>query len=70
MCDCSFTNNISLICQNPRVTAINTCLEIDLTGQVCADSIGPLIYTGEKCLIYTGEKCFEYLLLFAMIQCQ
>ena len=46
MCDCSFTNNISLICQNPRVTAINTCLEIDLTGQVCADSIGSLIYTG------------------------
>ncbi|XP_071146934.1 succinyl-CoA:acetate/propanoyl-CoA:succinate CoA transferase-like [Mytilus edulis] len=46
LCDCSFTNNISLICQNPRVTAINTCLEIDLTGQVCADSIGSMIYTG------------------------
>ncbi|KAJ8319869.1 hypothetical protein KUTeg_001456 [Tegillarca granosa] len=46
MCDCSFTNNISIICQNPRVTAINTCLEIDLTGQVCSDSIGTYMYSG------------------------
>ncbi|KAL5013389.1 hypothetical protein ScPMuIL_007659 [Solemya velum] len=46
MCDCAFTNNIAIICQNPRVTAINTCLEIDLTGQVCSDSIGTYMYSG------------------------
>jgi len=44
--ECDFTNNISLISQNPRVTAINTCLEIDLTGQVCSDSIGTRMYSG------------------------
>ncbi|XP_052819732.1 4-hydroxybutyrate coenzyme A transferase-like [Mya arenaria] len=44
--ECDFTNNISLISQNPRVTAINTCLEIDLTGQVCSDSIGTKMYSG------------------------
>lgn len=44
--ECDFTNNISLICQNPRVTAINTCLEIDLTGQVCSDSLGTYMYSG------------------------
>lgn len=46
MCDCSFTNNQSIICQNPRVTAINTCLEIDITGQVCSDSLGTYMYSG------------------------
>lgn len=46
MHDCSFTNNIAIISQNPRVTAINTCLEIDLTGQVCSDSIGTYMYSG------------------------
>lgn len=44
--ECDFTNNISLICQNPRVTSINTCLEVDLTGQVCSDSIGTYMYSG------------------------
>ncbi|KAK3105440.1 hypothetical protein FSP39_025290 [Pinctada imbricata] len=46
MCDCSFTNNIAIICQNPRVTAINTCLAMDLTGQVCSDSFGTYMYSG------------------------
>ncbi|HSN27891.1 MAG TPA: acetyl-CoA hydrolase/transferase C-terminal domain-containing protein, partial [Kofleriaceae bacterium] len=36
----------SLIKQNPRVTAINSAIEIDLTGQVCADSIGHRIFSG------------------------
>ncbi|KAH3817372.1 4-hydroxybutyrate coenzyme A transferase-like [Dreissena polymorpha] len=44
--ECDFTNNISLISQNPRVTSINTCLEIDLTGQVCSDSLGTYMYSG------------------------
>ena len=45
--ECDFTNNTSIISQNPRVTAINTCLEIDITGQVCSDSIGTYMYSGE-----------------------
>ena len=44
--DAAFTNNISIISKNPRVTAINSAIEIDLTGQVCADSIGTRIYSG------------------------
>ena len=43
---CDRTNDPSLIKQNPRVTAINSALEIDLTGQVCADSIGHRIFSG------------------------
>jgi len=31
---------------NPRVTAINSALEVDITGQVCADSIGERLYSG------------------------
>ena len=39
-------NNTRIICQNPKVTAINSAIEVDLTGQVCADSIGHRIYSG------------------------
>lgn len=46
MCDVAFTNNTAIICQNPKVTAINSCIEVDLTGQICADSIGTRIYSG------------------------
>ena len=42
----SYVNNSSVICQNPKVTAINSAIEVDLTGQVCADSIGHRIYSG------------------------
>lgn len=44
--DCGYTNNTSIIAQNPKVVAINGALEVDLTGQVCADSIGSKIYSG------------------------
>ena len=44
--DAAYVNNPWIIAQNPRVTAINSAIEIDLTGQVCADSIGPLMYSG------------------------
>lgn len=44
--DCSYTNNTHIIAQNPKVTAINGAMEVDLTGQVCADSIGSRIYSG------------------------
>ncbi len=40
------TNDTSLIRRNPRMIAINSALQIDLTGQVCADSIGHRIYSG------------------------
>jgi 4-hydroxybutyrate CoA-transferase len=43
---CDRTNDVALIRRNDKVTAINSALEIDLTGQVCADSIGPAIYSG------------------------
>jgi len=43
---CDRTNDPGLIRQNPRVTAINSAIEVDITGQVCADSIGHRIYSG------------------------
>jgi len=43
---CNRTNDTAIIRKNPRVCAINSALEIDLTGQVCADSIGHRIYSG------------------------
>ena len=44
--DVAWTNNPFVIAQNPKVMAINSCLEIDLTGQICADSIGTKIFSG------------------------
>jgi 4-hydroxybutyrate CoA-transferase len=44
--DCSYVNDTSIIRQHPKVTAINSCLEVDLTGQVCSDSIGETTYSG------------------------
>jgi 4-hydroxybutyrate CoA-transferase len=43
---CDRTNDTALIRQNPRVVAVNAAIEIDLTGQVCADSMGHQIYSG------------------------
>jgi len=39
-------NDTAVIRQNPKVVAINSAIEIDLTGQVCADSIGTRVYSG------------------------
>jgi acyl-CoA hydrolase len=44
--DTAYVNDTSVIRQNPKVTAINSALEVDLTGQVCADSLGDAIYSG------------------------
>jgi len=44
--DISYVNDTSIIRQNPRATAINSAIEIDLTGQVCSDSIGTYQYSG------------------------
>ena len=46
MMDVGYTNDPFIIAQNPRVTAINSALEVDITGQVCADSIGTTFYSG------------------------
>jgi len=42
----SYVNNPFVIAQNDRMVAVNAALEIDLTGQVCSDSIGPKPYSG------------------------
>ncbi len=41
-----YTNDPFVIAQNYRQVAINSAIEVDLTGQVCADSIGPKLYSG------------------------
>jgi len=43
---CDRTNDVAIIRKNDHVTAINSAIEIDLTGQICADSIGHTIYSG------------------------
>ena len=43
---CDFTNDTAVIRKNPKVVAINSAIQIDLTGQVCADSIGHRIFSG------------------------
>ena len=44
--DCQYVNNTLNISKHRRMVAINSAIEIDLTGQVCADSIGSHIYSG------------------------
>lgn len=41
-----YTNNRTIISQHPKMTAINSCIEVDLTGQVVSDSIGIRMYSG------------------------
>ncbi|MBM4778466.1 MAG: acetyl-CoA hydrolase/transferase family protein [Archangiaceae bacterium] len=43
---CDRTNDTALIGKNDKVVAINSAIEVDLTGQVCADSMGHRIYSG------------------------
>ena len=44
--DIAYVNDTNVIRRNPKVTAINSAIEIDLTGQICADSIGKKMYSG------------------------
>ncbi|CAM4247606.1 acetyl-CoA hydrolase/transferase family protein [Gillisia limnaea] len=44
--EAAYTNDTAIIRQNPKVTAINSAIEIDITGQVCADTIGKYQYSG------------------------
>ncbi len=64
--DVAWTNDPQNIRQNPDVMAINSAIEIDLTGQICADSIGEMIFSGvggQHDFMYGGAlseggKCF------------
>jgi acetyl-CoA hydrolase len=42
----TFTNDPFLIARNDRMVSINSAIEVDLTGQVCADSVGHMLYSG------------------------
>ena len=53
--DIAWVNDPFIISQNHDMVAINSCLEIDLSGQVCADSIGTRIYSGGG-----GQQDFVY----------
>ncbi|XP_045506774.1 4-hydroxybutyrate coenzyme A transferase [Colias croceus] len=46
MLEIDYVNNTHIVSQLPTMTAINSCIEVDITGQVCADSIGTRMYSG------------------------
>jgi len=46
MRESDYVNDVAVIRQNPKMVAINSAIEIDVTGQVCADSIGSKMYSG------------------------
>ncbi len=46
MKESSYVNDTAIIRQNPKVVAINSALEVDVTGQICADSLGVHMYSG------------------------
>ncbi|MEN6568858.1 MAG: acetyl-CoA hydrolase/transferase C-terminal domain-containing protein [Rikenellaceae bacterium] len=46
MMDVGYTNDPFVISKNPKVTAINSALQVDITGQVCADSLGTKFFSG------------------------
>ncbi len=55
-----YVNDPFVIAQNERMVAINSAIEVDLTGQVCADSIGPKLYSGvggQLDFIYGASRC-------------
>jgi acyl-CoA hydrolase len=43
---CSYTNDPFMISRNDNMIAVNSALQLDLTGQVCSDSIGATFYSG------------------------
>ena len=43
---CDYVNDPYVLSQNDNIVAINSAIEVDLTGQVCSDSIGPRIFSG------------------------
>ena len=53
MADVAYVNDGYVISQNPKVAAINSCIEVDLTGQIVSDSIGTRMYSGEPLSFHT-----------------
>ena len=43
---CDWVNHPWVVARNDKMVAINSSIEVDLTGQVCSDSVGPRIYSG------------------------
>ena len=69
MMDVGYTNDPFIISQNPRMTAINSATQIDLTGQVCADSIGLKFYSGvggQIDFVYGASRAEEGKAIIAM----
>ncbi len=46
MRSCDYVNDVSNIRKNPKMIAINSAIQVDLSGQVCADSIGTIMFSG------------------------
>ena len=64
-----YVNDPFVIAQNERMVAINSAIEIDLTGQVCADSIGPKFFSGvggQLDFIYGASRAKEGVPIIAM----
>jgi acetyl-CoA hydrolase len=64
-----YTNDPFIIAQNARIVAINAAIEVDLTGQVCADSIGARLYSGvggQVDFIYGASRSEGGLPIFAL----
>lgn len=67
MLEINYVNDTKIVCQNPKMTAINSCIEVDLTGQICSDSIGTRMYSGQllKC-----RHCLLCLIIIEFIFCR
>ncbi len=68
--DIAWVNDPFIIAQNHNMVAINSCIEIDLSGQVCADSIGTRIYSGvggQHDFVYGTSRSFGGQSFIAML---
>ncbi len=64
-----YVNDPFVIAQNDRMVAINSAIEVDLTGQVCADSIGPKFFSGvggQLDFIYGASRAKDGVPIIAM----
>lgn len=72
MKDVRYTNDPFIIAQNPNVVAINSAIEVDITGQICADSIGTTMYSGvggQLDFIYGASRSEGGKAIIAMSSC-
>lgn len=64
-----YVNDPFVIAQNERMVAINSAIEVDLTGQVCADSIGPKFFSGaggQLDFVYGASRAKDGIAIVAM----